>query len=85
MLAGRRDTNPAGGCRLPLQFRRFMFRRLRQLFCVHCVHLYKANLESSLRRAADGMTEADCEKCGKRLRASCGLALPGFRLGISSR
>lgn len=46
-------------------------RLVRQWFCVHHFRI------SCIRRTAPGSVECACERCGKRVSAPYGLALPG--------
>lgn len=60
--------------------------RLICLFRGHRVFLYKADGQCAYKgRDNEGMLLADCCDCGKELKASCGLMLPGFRLGTAPK
>lgn len=46
-----------------------MFLTIRRFFCSHTVFI------EDLHRCPDGLVEAPCNRCGKVLRAECGLYL----------
>lgn len=59
--------------------------RLRCLVRGHRVYLYASSGEPALSTDEDGMTCAYCADCKTKLKAICGLSLPGFRLGTAPK
>jgi hypothetical protein len=59
-----------------------LVRRLACAWAGHSTYATKSDGKSNLRRSpVDDFVETECHRCGKTIRAVCGLALPNLKLG----